>query len=127
MSLRAPLGRALGLGSAKSGFGHWWGQRLSAAALVPLGLWLAVSLASLPSIDYWAVSAWVGTPLNAILLLLLLLTLFHHSRLGLQVVIEDYVHGTPKVVTLALVGFLHAVLAVAGVYAIIKVSLGGQA
>jgi succinate dehydrogenase / fumarate reductase, membrane anchor subunit len=127
VSLRAPLGKALGLGSAKSGFGHWWGQRLSAAALVPLGLWLAVSLAALPSTDYWAVSAWVGAPLNAILLLLLLLTLLHHSRLGLQVVIEDYVHGTAKVIGLALVGFAHVAMAVAGSYAIIMVALGGQA
>lgn len=126
MSLRSPLGTALGLGSAKSGFGHWWGQRLSAVALVPLGLWFAFSMAGLPSADYWAVSAWVGSPGHAIGLILLLITLLYHSSLGLQVVIEDYVHGAARVVALALVHFAHIALGVAGVYAVIALSVGGQ-
>jgi succinate dehydrogenase / fumarate reductase membrane anchor subunit len=126
MSFRSPLGRALGLGSARSGFAHWWGQRLSAAALVPLGLWFMVSVMGLPSTDYWAVSAWAGSPLHAVLLVLLLASLLYHSNLGLRVVIEDYVHGATKVVTLVLVQFLHMLLAVAGVYAIVALSAGGQ-
>jgi succinate dehydrogenase / fumarate reductase membrane anchor subunit len=125
VSLRAPLGKALGLGSAKAGFGHWWAQRLTAAALVPLGLWLAVSFATLPSTDYWALSAWVGSPFNAIALLLLLLALLYHSSLGLQVIIEDYVHGPAKVAALVTVRFVHVVLAVAGAYAVVTLSVGG--
>ena len=128
MSLQSPLGRALGHGSAKSGFQHWWGQRLSAAALVPLGLWFAVSLLGMASLDYWAISAWVGEPLHAILLLLFLLTLLYHSNLGLQVVIEDYVHrAATKVAALVLVRFAHVVMAVAAAWSILTLSAGGQA
>lgn len=128
MRLQSPLGRVLGLGSAKSGFAHWWGQRLSAAALAPLGLWFAFSLTALSSTDYWAVSAWMGEPLNAILLILLVSTLLYHSSLGVQVVIEDYVHhGPAKVVALVLVRFVHVALAVAGIYSVVTVSVGGQA
>jgi succinate dehydrogenase / fumarate reductase membrane anchor subunit len=127
MTLRSPLGRVLGLGSAKSGFAHWWGQRLSAAALVPLGLWFAFSFVAMSSTDYWAVSAWAGEPLHAILLILLLVTLLYHSSLGVQVVIEDYVHhAAAKVTALVLVRFSHVALAVAGIYAVVTVSIGGQ-
>lgn len=128
MALRSPLGRALGLGSAKSGFDHWWGQRLSAGALVLLGLWFAVSLLGLASTDYWAVAAWVGEPRHAILLILFLITLLYHSSLGVQVVIEDYVHEAPaKVSALVVNRFLHVALAVAGVYSVVTLSVGGQA
>ncbi len=126
MSLRSPLGRALGLGSAKSGFGHWWGQRLSGAALVPLCLWFALSIAGLPSTDYWAVSAWASSPLHAILLILMLISLLYHSSLGVQVIIEDYVSGPAKVTALVLVQFAHLVMAVSGIYAIVTLSAGGQ-
>jgi succinate dehydrogenase / fumarate reductase membrane anchor subunit len=128
MSLRSPLGRVLGLGSAKSGFEHWSAQRLTAIGLVPLGLWFVFSVVGMPSTDYWAVAAWVAEPLHAILLILLLLTLLYHSALGVQVVVEDYVHhGPSKVVSLVLVKFVHATLAVAGLYAIVTLSVGGQA
>jgi succinate dehydrogenase / fumarate reductase membrane anchor subunit len=127
MSLRSPLGRALGLGSAKSGYEHWWGQRLSAVALAPLGLWFVLSVVGLSSTDYWAVAAWVGEPLHAIMLILLLLTLLYHSSLGIEVVIEDYIHqGSVKVVFLVLVKFAHFALAVAGVYSVVTLSVGGQ-
>ena len=128
MELRSPLGRALGLGSAKSGHEHWWGQRLSAAALVPLGLWFMFSVLGLPSTDYWAVAAWVGEPRHAILLILFLAALLYHSNLGVQVVIEDYVHhGAAKVIGLALVRYVHVSLAVAGIYAVVVLSVGGAA
>jgi succinate dehydrogenase / fumarate reductase membrane anchor subunit len=127
MSLRSPLGRVTGLGSAKSGYGHWWGQRLSATALVPLGLWFLVSLFGMTSLDYWAVSAWVGEPLHAILLILLLLVLLYHSDLGVQVIIEDYVHhAASKITALVLVRFAHIMLAVAGAYSVLTLSVGGQ-
>lgn len=128
MSLRSPLGKVLGLGSAKSGYQHWWGQRLSAAALAPLGLWFVFSVVGLSSTDYWAVAAWVGEPLHAILLILLLVTLLYHSALGVQVVIEDYVHhGPAKVLALVLVRFAHIALAVAGIYSVVTLSIGGPA
>ena len=127
MSLRTPLGRVLGLGSAKAGFHHWWAQRLTATALAPLGLWFVFSVIGLPSTDYWAVAAWVGEPLHAILLLLFLLTLLYHSSLGVQVVIEDYVHGAPKVVSLVVVKFLHVALAVACAWAVVTLSVGAPA
>jgi succinate dehydrogenase / fumarate reductase membrane anchor subunit len=128
MNLRSPLGKALGHGSAKSGFQHWWAQRLTAAALVPLGLWFAVSLLGMASLDYWAVSAWVAEPLNAILLMLFLVTLLYHSSLGVQVVIEDYVHQPgAKLVALVLVRFAHVAMAAAGLYSVVTMSVGGQA
>lgn len=125
MDLRSPLGRALGRGSAKSGFEHWWGQRLSAAALVLLGLWFAFSLAGMGAADHATVAAWIAAAPHAILLILLVMVLLYHSYLGVTVVIEDYVHGPGALVlSLVLARFVHVALAVAGVYAIVKLSLG---
>ena len=124
MSLKSPLGNVLGLGSAKEGTEHWWTQRLTAVALVPLALWFFFSLVTLPALDYGTVSGWVESPLNAILLLLLAATVLYHSMLGTQVVIEDYVHGFTKVATLVVVRFIHIFLAVAAIFAILRVSLG---
>lgn len=92
MSLRSPLARVRGLGSAKDGTGHWWAQRLTALALIPLGLWFCLAVISMTGADYAAVAAWAGSPLNAGLLILLLAATFYHASLGLQVIIEDYVH-----------------------------------
>ncbi len=92
-TLRSPLGRARGLGSAKSGLGHWWAQRLSALALVPLSLWFIFSMLALAGAPHAAVLAWFGHPLPLVLLLCLVLGTFHHMQLGLQVVIEDYIHS----------------------------------
>ena len=128
MSLRSPLGRVLGLGSAGSGHEHWWNQRLTAIGLACLGPWLVASLVGLGSADYYAVSGWAAQPWHAILLILLLLTLLLHSNLGLQVVIEDYVHdGSSRVAALILVRFVHIILAVAGIYAVAMISLGARA
>lgn len=124
MSLRTPLGRVLGLGSAKDGTEHWWAQRVSAAALVLLGLWFAVSLTGLPLGDHGAVLGFIGAPLNAVLLILLAATLAYHSYLGVQVVIEDYVHAHgAKVLLLTLSRFVHILLAVASVYAILRIGI----
>ena len=92
-SLRSPLGRAIGLGSAKHGADHWWAQRVSAVALILLGLWFAASLIAHAGADHGAVVAWLRNPITAILMLLLVATTFYHAALGLQVVIEDYVHS----------------------------------
>lgn len=123
--MQAPLAKVLGHGSAQQGTGHWWGQRLTAIALVPLTLWFAVAImGSMPQGNWHDLSAWVAEPVHAILLILLVLTTVQHSNLGLQVVVEDYVHGATVVVVLIAVKFAHVVLAVAGVYAVIVISVG---
>lgn len=93
MSLQTPLARVLGLGSAKEGVEHWWWQRLTAVALVPLGIWFVVAVISLVGAGYAEARAWVTAPLNMALLIAFTAALLHHAQLGLQVVIEDYVHN----------------------------------
>lgn len=124
MSLRSPLGRVLGLGSAKDGTSHWWGQRVSAIALLILGLWFAFSLATMSGFSHAESVSFIGRPINSILLLLLSATLAYHSYLGIQVVIEDYVHS-PGIKLLALImsRFAHALLAVAAGFAILTIGL----
>ena len=125
MSLRSPLGRVLGLGTAKDGTSHWWGQRVSGVAMALLGLWFAVSLACMPGFAYADAVAFIGQPLNAVLLTLLVVTMAYHSWLGVQVVIEDYVHGHGlKVASLIISRFAHVFLAVAAVFAILKLGIG---
>jgi succinate dehydrogenase / fumarate reductase membrane anchor subunit len=90
-SLRSPLGRVRGLGSAKAGTHHWWTQRITSIVLLPLTIWLVFALASLAGADFMQARDWVARPLNAALLLAFLAAAFHHSAAGIQVVIEDYV------------------------------------
>jgi succinate dehydrogenase / fumarate reductase membrane anchor subunit len=126
MSLRSPLGHARGLGSAKSGTSHWWAQRLTAIALVPLVIWFVVSMIAVTGADHAAAVAFISSPINAVLLLLLIFATFRHGALGLQVVIEDYVHT--KWLELALiigVKFAAIFLGVASAYAVIAIALGG--
>ena len=128
MSLRTPLGQVRGRGAAKDGVHHWWLQRLTAVALVPLAIWFTVSLLALPALDYPAVSAWMGQDWTAVLLILFVLSATWHSQLGVRVVIEDYVHGRGmRTVLLALSSYLHVLAAAAGVFAVLKVALGGAA
>ncbi len=125
-SLRSPLAVVLGRGSAKDGVHHWWVQRLTSVALVPLTVWFVVSILSLPALDRATVAAWMGQLWTAVFLVLLVLTAAWHSQLGVRVVVEDYVHGNgAKALTLVLVTFFHVVVAAAGVLAILKVALGG--
>ncbi|MDH3491101.1 MAG: succinate dehydrogenase, hydrophobic membrane anchor protein [Gammaproteobacteria bacterium] len=124
MSLRTPLGKVLGLGTAKDGTSHWWGQRVSAIALLFLGIWFAWYLAISPDFSHAAVVAAIGRPLNAVLLLLLTVTLGYHSYLGIQVVIEDYVHAPGlKLLTLLFSRFVHVALVAAAVFAVLKIGL----
>ena len=125
MSLRSPLGRVLGAGSAKQGVHHWWMQRLTSVALVPLSIWFVVSLLSLPSFDHATVVAWMGQSWTALLLILFVLTCTWHSHLGVRVVVEDYVHGAAaRTVTLVSVMFAHTLIGAAGVFAVLKVAFG---
>ncbi len=125
MSLRSPLNNVLGLGSAKDGTSHFWGQRVSGVALALLGLWFVVSMACMPDFSYGSSVAFIGNPLNGVLLSLLVIAVAYHSFLGVQVVIEDYVHshGT-KLFLLILVRFAHIVLAAASLYGILKIGFG---
>lgn len=128
MTLRTPLRRVLGTGSAKEGVHHWWQQRLTAVALVPLTVWFVVSILALPSFDHATVAIWMHGSTTALLLILLVLVATWHSQLGVRVVVEDYVAAPgARIVTLALLAFLHALLAAAGVLAVLRVALGGPA
>src|ERR1043165_6939173 len=128
MSLRSPLSRAKGLGSAKTGVHHWVWQRLTALALIPLTLWFVVSVARFSDASYVSVVEWVSTPAVAVALVIYLAALFHHSQLGVQVVIEDYVHAEwLKISSLVLVKFAHVVFAAAAIFAVLKIALGGAA
>jgi succinate dehydrogenase / fumarate reductase membrane anchor subunit len=100
---------------------------VNSVALLVLGLWFAVAIAGLDSYDHAAVAAWIASPFNAIMLLLLSTTMVWHSLLGVQVVIEDYVHGPAlKVFSLVLSKFVHAFLGIAAAFAVLKVFLGGE-
>jgi succinate dehydrogenase / fumarate reductase, membrane anchor subunit len=124
MSLRSPLGRVLGLGSAKDGTAHWWAQRVSAVALIPLTLWFVFSLLTLPAFDYETVHTWLSVPISGFLAVLLVAVLAYHSYLGTIVIVEDYVTAGMKVLTLLLLRFLYVVCAGAGIFAILRVVFG---
>ncbi len=127
MNLVTPLNRVLGLGSAKGGVEHWWLQRVTAVALVPLGIWLVWSLLSLDTFSYGSVVAWASRPLTSVLLILCVLTGVYHSYLGVQVVLEDYLHGKgTKLVALLLSTFAHVLVLTVGVFSILKISFGAS-
>ena len=122
---RHPLKRARGLGSAQSGVGHWWTQRVTAAALVFLSVWFVVTVLSLLHADYASARAMVAKPWNALLLVAFVLTVCWHAVLGLQIVIEDYVHTRWKeVALLVLVKFIAILGTLATLMAVLRVALG---
>ncbi|HZB93338.1 MAG TPA: succinate dehydrogenase, hydrophobic membrane anchor protein [Stellaceae bacterium] len=124
--LRTPLGQAIGLGSAKEGVQHWWAQRVSAVALIVLGLWFVVSVIAHAGADRATVVAWLHGPLSAILMILTLAAVFYHAALGMQVVIEDYVHSEwVKVSSLVAMRLICLALAVAGIFAVLRIAFGG--
>lgn len=123
--MRSPLSRALGLGSAKEGVEQWWIERVTAVALVPLTIWFAASMIALAGSDHAAFIAWLRTPLAAILMVLLLIALFYHTALGLQVVIEDYVHSWAKIPALIAMRLACFALAAAGILAVLLIAFRG--
>jgi len=126
MSYRSPLGKVRGLGSAKDGTHHWWMQRLTALALIPLAIWFVVSVVALLGQNHAAFAAWVKNPLSATLLILLIAATFHHAQLGVQVVIEDYVHGEgAKLAAIILVKGAALVLAGIGIVSVLRIAFGG--
>lgn len=125
MSYRTPLARARGLGSAKEGTSHWLVQRITAVALIPLSLWFVISILMLMHADYFTVVNWMHAPWNAILLVLLVLTVYWHAYLGLQVVVEDYVHDEwMKLGTLLLLRFIAVILAAIGMFVVLRIAFG---
>ena len=124
--LQSKLGRVRGLGSTREGVHHWWAQRMSAVALLPLSLWFVFSVISLTGSDYNSFIAWAGEFGNSVFLVLLVVTMFHHAQLGLQVVIEDYVHSEVwKVGLLLFVKYGAVVFGFSAIFAIFKISISG--
>ena len=124
--LRSELARARGLGSAKEGVQHWWMQRLTGLALIPLGLWFVASLIAHLGLDRAAAAAWLRQPVVLGLTALLIVAVFHHAQLGLQVVIEDYVgHEGARLVAVVLVKAAAIVLATAALVALLTIAVGG--
>lgn len=122
--LRSPLSKVKGLGSAKDGTHHFWHQRLTALLLIPLVLWLGFSLAAMP-LEHAALLEWIRQPFVTVALLLLIFAVFYHAKLGLQVVIEDYV-GTHSRRTLMLLlsSFLCLLIGIVGVVSVLKIAFG---
>ena len=121
---RNPLKVARGLGSSQSGVGHWWAQRMTAAALVLLSVWFVITVLCLLHADYATARAAVAKPWNALLLIVFVLSMFWHAVLGLQVVVEDYVHTRWKeVVLLVAIKFLAVLGALASVLAVLRIAL----
>mgnify|MGYP000232592427 CR=1 FL=1 len=126
MGMRAPLKNVRGLGSAKEGTTHWWHQKVTAIALIPLFLIALGCVISLIGAEYTHVRYVLGQPFIAIVMLLLIVSLFYHLKLGMQVVIEDYIHTeSTKVFLLLLNSFFCAIVGLASALAILKLALGG--
>lgn len=122
--MKAPLARARGLGSAKDGVHHWFMQRVTAIANIPLMLWLVYSLADLRGAGFVEFSSWLSEPVNAILMILAVISIFYHAMLGTQVVTEDYIHNEGfKMVKLIGQKLFFFALAVACIFSILKIAL----
>lgn len=124
--MRSMLGRARGLGAAKSGTAHWWSQRATAIALVPLSLWFVASVIGLLGAPRAAVAAWAAGPITATLLLATIAALFQHLHLGVQVVIEDYIHAErPRMFWLLALKGLIGLMALASAVSVLKLAFTG--
>jgi len=125
VSLRSPLGRVLGLGSARDGTSHWWAERVSSVALVPLTLWFLFSLLLLPSLDFTVLRTWLAVPMSGFLTLLLVVVLTYHAYLGSVVIVEDYVHEHGAKLTLMVsLRFLFVLCGGASLFAILRIAFG---
>ena len=124
MGAGTELGRVRGLGAAKDGVNHWWVQRVTAVANLVLVLWLIFSLVRLPALDHSSVVMWLRQPVAAVPMLLLIVSVFWHFRLGVQVMLEDYVHGAARVLAMLALNFYALAGAAAAVFAVLKIALG---
>ena len=124
--LRSPLGRVLGLGSAKEGVQHWWMQRITAVALVPLAIWFIIAALGMIGADRAAMVVWMHNPMSPVFAILLIVTVVYHLALGLQVVIEDYIHGEAWKLGLIIVMRLWCIVLVGrGVLAVLTLAFAG--
>ena len=123
-SMRTPLGKVRGLGSARRGVSHWWLQRVTAMGLIPLAVYLVVSLVTCMGKDYVEAIAWMRHPFNASVMILLLGAGFYHASLGLQVIIEDYVSNeNRRLLSLVLVKLLLMGLSVLSLFSVLSIAL----
>ena len=123
--MRTALGKARGLGPARNGTAHWWAQRLTSVALVPLVVWFIVSIAALTGADHATIVAWIANPFTAVLLALMVIAGFYHLKLGGQVIIEDYIHHEGlKIASVMALNFACAAVGLASIFAILKISFG---
>ncbi|MEQ8665298.1 MAG: succinate dehydrogenase, hydrophobic membrane anchor protein [Rhodospirillales bacterium] len=126
MQMRSSLGKVRGLGSTKSGVVHWWAQRITAVALVPLSIWFVIAAIGLVGADYGTFQDWISLHGNLVLLIAFTAVLFHHAQLGLQVVIEDYIHGEAlKVASIVAVKFVAAMCTISIIFAALRVAFAG--
>ncbi|HEY2444490.1 MAG TPA: succinate dehydrogenase, hydrophobic membrane anchor protein [Rhizomicrobium sp.] len=124
MSIRTPLARVEGLGAAHSGTQHFWRQRVSAVALIPLSIWFVISALSLIGAARHEAVTFLGMPVNAVLMALFVIAALHHMMLGVQVVIEDYVHGeAARIALLVLNQFFAWLVGAASLFALVKIAL----
>lgn len=123
MTMKTPLARVKGLGAAKEGVDHWWHQRLTALALIPLTVWFCLAIARLPGSDHATLVAWIAAPWNAVLLVALIIAGLYHGYLGVQVVMEDYVHPHWVRTTLIVAsGFGAFLLAIAAIFVVLQLA-----
>ena len=128
MRMETPIARVRGLGSARSGAHHWWLERLTSVSTLLLFVWFVVSLLRLPSLEHSAVTEWLSAPLGAVPMLLLIVSTFWHLKLGLQVVIEDYVHEEGmKFVSITLLNFFTIAVGALAFFAVLRIAFGGEA
>jgi succinate dehydrogenase / fumarate reductase membrane anchor subunit len=126
--METPISRVRGLGSARSGAHHWWLERLTSVATLLLVVWLLVSLLTLPDFAYGTIIEWLGSPLGAVPMLLLIVSTFWHAKLGLQVVVEDYVDDEGlKLFTITLVNFFIVALGATAFFSVLKIAFAGGA
>jgi len=128
MTMETPLARVRGLGAAGAGAHHWWLERSTSIATLLLLVWLAVSLLRLPSLDHFTLVQWLSGPLGAVPMLLLVVSVFWHLKLGLQVVVEDYVHDEGgKLFWILVINFLSVLGAALALFAVLKIAFTGNA
>ena len=126
MTSKTALGRVRGLGPAREGAEHWWDERLSSIAVFLLTIWLIVSLLRLPTIDHGTLSEWLAQPLAAVPMLLLIVAAFWHARMGLKVIVEDYVHQEgDKLFWIVLITFATILGGALAAFSVLKIALGG--